>query len=111
MRKFLFLTVLLLLFFINSFSEWHPPQRIREIPVPNLPDIAIASFDALGPVIYYNPYLVRLHGPNFAMFTRAHEYGHHYLQHAQKRMFVKNPYIIFQYMRSQEIEADLFAVE
>ncbi len=68
-----------------------PYQPIREIPVVNLPDIAIASIDQHGPVIYYNPILTEMVGPWVTEFFRTHEIFHHRLGHLMDRDALADP--------------------
>lgn len=68
-----------------------PYQSIREIPVVNLPDIAVASIDQHGPVIYYNPILAEMVGPWVTEFFRAHEVFHHRLGHLLDRDALADP--------------------
>ena len=63
------------LFFAVAFAGVNAQAQVREIPAP-INDIAIASFDMYGPVIYYNPIIVSQAGPLLWEFFRAHEYGH-----------------------------------
>lgn len=86
-------------------------STIREIPRADLPDVAMASFDQYGPVIYYNPAVTKRIGPELSEFFRAHEYGHHYLEHIQKRAFFSNPYNRAWISQNFEHEADCYAVE
>lgn len=55
-------------------------QQIREIPSTHVPD-AQASYDAHGPVIYYNPMALQQMTTGMRSFLVAHEYAHHYLGH------------------------------
>lgn len=71
-----------------------PQNGIREIPVPTLNDIATASFDQYGPVIYYNPYVVNQVRPLVSAFFEAHEYGHYFLVHVTAKLYnPNNPYV------------------
>jgi hypothetical protein len=54
--------------------------EIPEIDVPGLPDTAMAELRAAGPVILYNPELVRAAGPA-RDFVREHERAHVLLAH------------------------------
>ncbi len=91
---------------------WTTPPGIREIPVPALHDIAIASFDQWGPVIYYNPNLIEQAGPLAAAFYMAHEYAHHYLGHiVQQEAWNAHPYLQPWLDADMENEADAYAIE
>ena len=90
---------------------WNAPNGIREIPIPTLPDIAIASLDAIGPVIYYNPLGCQQAGQYATAFFMAHEYGHHALGHILQRVFnSNNPYVQEWLNENMENEADAYAV-
>ena len=84
--------------------------QIREIPNPNLPDIAMATFDRMGPVIYFNPIIAQRVGPHVAEFFRAHEYGHHNLNHIQRGMMT-DPFSRRWVRRGLEKEADIWATQ
>ncbi len=107
--KTLSLVMILVLNLLILGQVWNPPQSVREIPNPQLPDIAMASYDAFGPVIYYNPILAQRLGILITMFFRAHEYGHVYLNHYQKTMFQTNPFARIHLSQKYELEADCFA--
>lgn len=85
--------------------------QIRELPVRGLPDIAIASYDQFGPVIYYNPDVTQQAGPLLTEFFRAHEYGHHALGHIQREFVEANPYNRAWVRQNFEKEADCFAAK
>lgn len=99
MRKFIFL----LLMPLSLFSQ------IREIPRTDINDIAIASIDQFGPVIYFNPTICNQVGPALTTFFKAHEYGHHNLGHIQREFFESNPYNRVWLRREYEKEADCWA--
>ena len=88
-----------------------PTHLIREIPVADLPDIAIASFDEHGPVIYYNPSLARRVGPWVTEFFREHELGHHKLGHLQRESFSATPFNRAWLRQAYEREADCYAAQ
>ncbi len=94
----------------TSVGQRFPSHGIREIPAP-IPDLAIASYDQFGPVIYYNLAFVRRAGPALSAFIRTHEYGHHILGHLQRSRFARNPYEHTLLHRDAEIQADRFATD
>jgi hypothetical protein len=105
MKVILTSTLCLLLIALTAKSA----AAIREIANPNLPDVAIASIDAQGPVIYYNPRITQQAGPYLSEFFRAHEYGHHHLGHLYREQFQANPYNRAWVRQSYEKEADCYA--
>lgn len=105
--KHLLISVILATLFLASTSTIH--AQIREIPVPTLQDIAIASYDQYGPVIYYNPQIVQQSGPLLTEYFKAHEYAHHILNHIQREFFEANPYNRAWVRVKYELEADCYA--
>jgi hypothetical protein len=63
-------------------SPSHAAAEIPEIADPDLPDTAMAEMTASGPVILYNPALLRQAG-GARDFVREHEYGHILLGHLE----------------------------
>lgn len=106
MKKLIALALILFILSVQSVSA-----QVREIPVKALPDIAMASYDQLGPVIYYNPILCRQVGPIISEFFRAHEYGHHELGHIQREYFEANAYNRAWVRQKYEKEADCYAAK
>ena len=82
---------------------------VRTVPHIGLPDIAIASYDIFGPVIYYNPVIVQSVGPDVADFFYVHEQAHHKLPHFLKQQRVSNPYAYIALSKNLERKADQFA--
>ena len=106
MKKYIF--ILFLLITTQAFSQyWTPQTGVREIPRTNLNDIAVATMDHLGPVIYYNPNVANQLGPLVSAFFRAHEYGHHNLGHV---VAGNNPYARAWLNLNAENAADAYAV-
>ena len=102
--------IFLLLLPVNKvFST--PSELIREVAVQGLPDIAIASFDQHGPVIYYNPELNIAAGPWLSEFFMAHEHFHHRLGHLQRDQFVTKPFSRIMLRQKFEHEADCEAAK
>ncbi|HUK99653.1 MAG TPA: ImmA/IrrE family metallo-endopeptidase [Nitrospirota bacterium] len=111
MRKLCILFIAIAVIDIVSFAyAWDPPATVREIAVPSLPDIAIISIDTHGPVIYFNPNIIKQTNHDFVTFSRAHEYGHLYLHHLKASFFTSNRYSQAWIQRTKENEADCFAV-
>jgi hypothetical protein len=83
---------------------WDAP--VREVSRADLPDVAVASYDAYGPIIYYNPNVLAKVGPVLSAFFRAHEHAHISQKHIQREMFGANPYNRVGLRQSYEKEAD-----
>ncbi len=106
MKKLFILFLCLFIFSVQASSA-----QIREISVPTLPDVAMASYDQFGPVIYYNPIICNQVGPIISEFFRAHEYGHHELGHLQREYFEANSYNRAWIRQKYEKEADCYAAK
>ncbi len=91
---------------------WNPPLNVPEIPNPQLGDYAEASITPQGPVIYYNPVLMKK-AVEAAVFIRAHEYGHIQFQHMQQESFLSHNNGMGQLWLSPKFEtqADLYATD
>ncbi len=86
-------------------------QTLRYIPVTNLTDVAVASYDAAGPVVYYNPTIAAQLDPDVFLFFKKHEEAHHALNHLQRSVFDTNPYNRAWVQQSYEREADCYAAK
>ena len=86
-------------------------QQIREVPVHNLRDVSIATYDKYGPVIYYNPHALKMLGPQISEFVRAHEYAHHLMKHMQREKQSDQEMNRTELRRSFELEADCHAAK
>lgn len=95
--------------------------NVPEVPVPQLNDIAIATWSGLhpattlpgyfGPIILYNPIMAQRLPYELNQFFQAHEYGHVCLDHIADYMFNQNPYNAAWRSQARELEADAFATE
>jgi hypothetical protein len=84
--------------------------QVREVPNLQLNDIAMASMDAFGPVIFYNPVVVQQAGPLLNAFFRAHEYAHVCLGHVQQ-LLGANPLVQAWLSPQLELQADCAAAK
>lgn len=110
-KKMLLALVALCVAFPASAIEWEPAYPVREVPIYGLGDVAMASYDFAGPVIYYNPTYVEQLGPELATFFRAHEYGHIHLGHVYMLTSWEGSYELMQNRKQIELAADRFAVD
>jgi Zn-dependent peptidase ImmA (M78 family) len=100
-----FVLVALLLAGVSAAAGPAAAQQIRELPSMNVPD-AQASYDAHGPVIYYNPVALRQMTPGMRSFLVAHEYAHHYLGHLR---FLNTASA--EQIKQMELQADCLAAQ
>lgn len=110
MKRFIF-AVLALCHIGLVHADPAPIPQIRQIPVPYLQDVAMASFDGMGPVIYYNPYIIDQSPPLLRKFFLLHETGHHVLNHIQQSMFTYDPYSRAWVQQDLEKQADCYAAK
>ncbi|QHL89176.1 hypothetical protein GU926_17765 [Nibribacter ruber] len=107
------------LFFIALCALASPAySQVWEAPIPLLPnsalkDIVKANYnDSLQSyVIEYNPVMALEVGPFVTAFFQAHEYGHIYRAHVNKKRLNKASKGMLQLTREFEIAADAFACE
>jgi len=85
--------------------------QIREFPMYHLKDASIATYDQFGPVIYYNPQILRTLGPQISEFVRAHEHAHHFLQHMHREKLSTRTTDVAKLRRIFELEADCYAAK
>ena len=83
----------------------------REIPAPALNEIAIASADQYGFVIFYEPDLLARIGPSLSTFFLKHEYAHVCLGHVRHEMVTVDPYNRSWLSDAQELQADCLAAK
>jgi Zn-dependent protease with chaperone function len=85
--------------------------RVQEIADVSLRDVAVAVYDPVRPVIYFNPDLMDRFSPELGAFFMAHEYAHIALRHTRAsalRAEVGNP---SQVLQGKELEADCLAAK
>jgi len=88
----------------------HPAApRVREIADVALRDVAVAVYDSVHPVIYYNPGLMRQFGPDLAVFFMAHEHAHILLKHTRSGALRSDPSQRDRLLQQKELEADCLA--
>lgn len=104
---------LILLFFFILVTLMNAQPVVREVPVTGLSNASAASYDATGPVIYYEPQKITALGPLLTAFIRAHEYAHHFLGHIGSkhytRYFQADPYSLAWSKAAMEYAADDYA--
>ncbi|HXW96932.1 MAG TPA: hypothetical protein VEI47_05050 [Gemmatimonadales bacterium] len=86
-----------------------PQPVVKEIPDASLRDVAVAVYDSLRPVIYYNPELMRRFSPALDSFFMAHEYAHIALHHTRASALRAGPGIRDHLLQAKELEADCLA--
>jgi putative metallopeptidase-like protein len=83
--------------------------QVREIADLSLRDVAVAVYDSVHPVIYYNPTLMRQFGPDLAIFFMAHEHAHIALRHTRSGALRSDPPQRDRLLQQKELEADCLA--
>src|SRR3989442_9993650 len=83
----------------------------REIPAPALHEIAVASADQYGFVIFYEPDLIARIGPALSTFFLKHEYAHVCLGHVRHETFTIDPYNRSWLSDAHELQADCLAAK
>ncbi len=95
----------------HSRAEAPAAPAIREIPDAALRDVAVAVYDSLHPVIYYNPGLMERFGPEMRDFFLAHERAHIELRHTRSSALRAEPGIRDSLLQAKELEADCLAAQ
>lgn len=80
--------------------------QVREIADVTLRDVAVAVYDSVHPVIYYNPSLMERFGPDLATFFMAHEYAHIALKHTRSGALRAGANQRDRLLQQKELEAD-----
>jgi hypothetical protein len=84
---------------------------VREVPDRSLRDVAVAVYDSVDPVIYYNPDLMARFSPELRTFFMAHEYAHIALRHSRSGALGGEPGARFRSLQAKELEADCRAAQ
>jgi hypothetical protein len=82
------------------------PQPVAEIADASLRDVAVAVYDPVHPVIYYNPDLLQRFSPELRAFFMAHERAHIALRHTRAGALRGQPGTGDQALQAKELEAD-----
>ncbi|HTS88327.1 MAG TPA: hypothetical protein VMG41_07520 [Gemmatimonadales bacterium] len=83
----------------------------RMVADPSLRDVAVAVYDPLQPVIYFNPTLMQRFSPELDTFFMAHERAHITLRHTRAGALGADSGIRDRLLQSKELEADCLAAE
>lgn len=86
------------------------PQT-RMIADASLMDVAVAVYDPVNPIIYYNPMLLQKFSPELDTFFLAHERAHITLGHTRASALRADPGSRDQLLQSKELEADCLAAQ
>ncbi len=88
-----------------------PAPQVKEIADANLRDVAVAVYDSLNPVIYYNPQHMRRFGKDLQAFFMAHEYAHIALKHTRSGALRADVGTRDLLLQTKELEADCLAAK
>lgn len=83
--------------------------RAPRVPLDNLRDVAVAVYDDVAPVIYYNPTLMQRVGPLLSAFFFAHEDGHIAFRHTRSYALLAGVRGQTALLQARELEADCYA--
>jgi hypothetical protein len=75
----------------------------------HLRDVAVAVYDSVRPVIYYNPGVITRLGPELGAFFMAHEYGHIAYRHTRSAALRADAGARDSLLQEKELEADCYA--
>jgi hypothetical protein len=92
-------------------ARTHPTPKVKEIADASLRDVAVAVYDSLNPVIYYNPRLMKRFSPQLQAFFMAHEYAHIELRHTRASALRGDVGTRDRLLQAKELEADCLAAE
>lgn len=82
---------------------------VAEIADASLRDVAVAVYDPVRPVIYYNPQLMQRFSPELGAFFMAHERAHIALRHTRAGALRGQAGASDQQLQAKELEADCHA--
>jgi hypothetical protein len=82
---------------------------ILEVPDESLRDVAVAVYDPVHPVIYYNPSLMQRFSPELGAFFMAHEHAHIALKHTRASALGADLAGRNRQLQGKELEADCLA--
>ncbi len=81
----------------------------RELADRSLRDVAVAVYDPVAPVIYYNPDLLSRFSLPLQAFFLEHERAHIALRHTRSAALGLEPGARFRTLQAKELEADCLA--
>ena len=84
---------------------------IREIADPALRDVAVAVYDSVRPVIYYNPVRMQHFEPEMRAFFLAHERAHIELHHTRASALRADAGQRDSLLQAKELDADCIAAQ
>ena len=82
---------------------------VKEIAYVSLRDVAVAVYDPVHPVIYFNPVLMDRFSPELDSFFMAHEHAHIALRHTRSSALRAEPGRRSRVLQDKELEADCLA--
>lgn len=92
-------------------TELPTPPVIREIADPLLRDVAVAVYDSVRPVIYFNPVRMQRFAPEMRAFFLAHERAHIELHHTRASALRADGGKRDSLLQAKELDADCIAAK
>lgn len=87
-----------------------PGPRVRVIADVMLRDVAVAVYDPVRSVVYYNPRSMPQFSPELQAFFLAHEYAHIELKHTRSSALRADTGMRGRLLQAKELAADCLAV-
>jgi hypothetical protein len=87
-----------------------PGPHVRMIADVMLRDVAVAVYDPVRPVVYYNPRSMQQFSPDLQAFFLAHEYAHIELKHTRSSALRADMGTRGRLLQAKELAADCLAV-